>query len=313
MYLEHFGLRTQPFGITPDTGFYFDSPSHQEALNVLLVALRSGAGFLKVTGEVGTGKTLLCRRLLHVLDEAFVTAYIPNPFLTPAALRMALAEELGIQCSRNIGQHRLLKLITDRLIEINTAGRRVVLLLDEAQALPDDSLEALRLLTNLETEKDKLLLVVLFGQPELDGRLSQPRFRQLRQRILFAHKLRPLTGDECAAYLHHRLAIAGGDGDTLFDAAAIKHLTRMSRGIPRLLNILAHKTLMAGFGQGLTQLGRRQVQLAVADTEGAASNEVGRLTRWSHAFSHGLIWTLGAAGTAATLAGVGLLLLGPHI
>ena len=312
MYLEHFGLHAQPFGITPDTGFYFDSPSHQEALNVLLVALRSGAGFLKVTGEVGTGKTLLCRRLLNLLDEEFVTAYIHNPFLTPAALRMALAEELGVQCARNIGQHRLLKLITDRLIELNGAGKRVVLLLDEAQALPDDSLEALRLLTNLETEKDKLLLVVLFGQPELDTRLSQTRFRQLRQRILFAHKLRPLSAAESAAYLQHRLAIAGGDGRALFDGAAIKQLTVASRGIPRLLNILAHKALMAGFGQGLTQIGRRQVQLAITDTEGAAHTHVRHGGGWSQRFSRALAWKLGAAGTAATLAGVGLLLLGPH-
>jgi MSHA biogenesis protein MshM len=308
MYLEHFGLSTQPFGITPDTGFYFDSPSHQEALNVLLVALRSGAGFLKVTGEVGTGKTLLCRRLLNLLDEEFVTAYIPNPFLTPAALRMALAEELGIQCARNIGQHRLLKLITDKLIEINAAGRRVVLLLDEAQALPDDSLEALRLLTNLETEKDKLLLVVLFGQPELDERLSLPRFRQLRQRILFAHRLRPLTGAECTAYVQHRLAIAGGGGRALFDAQAIKDLTRASRGIPRLLNILAHKALMAAFGQGLAQIGRRHVRLAVTDTEGASPLHTWRIARWPRT----LAWRLGAVGTAATLAGVSLLLLGPH-
>lgn len=308
MYLEHFGLSTQPFGITPDTGFYFDSPSHQEALNVLLVALRSGAGFLKVTGEVGTGKTLLCRRLLNLLDAEFVTAYIPNPFLTPAALRMALAEELGIQCARNIGQHRLLKLITDKLIEINATGKRVVLLLDEAQALPDDSLEALRLLTNLETEKDKLLLVVLFGQPELDERLSQPRFRQLRQRILFAHRLRPLTDSECEAYVQHRLAIAGGAGRTLFDTQAIKGLTRASRGIPRLLNILAHKALMAAFGQGLAQVGRRHVQLAVADTEGTTPARTWRITRWPRT----LAWKLGAVGTAATLAGVSLLLLGPH-
>jgi MSHA biogenesis protein MshM len=305
MYLEHFGLSSQPFGITPDTGFYFDSPSHQEALNVLLVALRSGAGFLKVTGEVGTGKTLLCRRLLDLLDAEFVTAYIPNPFLTPTALRMALAEELGIAFARNIGQHRLLKLITERLIELNAAGKRVVLLLDEAQALPDDSLEALRLLTNLETEKDKLLLVVLFGQPELDERLAQPRLRQLRQRILFAHRLRPLTADECAAYVRHRLNIAGGGGRELFDGAALALLAGASRGIPRLLNILGHKALMAGFGQGLAQITRTQVRVAIADTEGAAAPS--RLAlQWPRHFH----WKLGALGTAATLASVGVMLIG---
>jgi MSHA biogenesis protein MshM len=305
MYLEHFGLSSPPFGITPDTGFYFDSPGHQEALNILLVALRDGAGFLKITGEVGTGKTLLCRRLLNSLDGEFVTAYIPNPFLTPTALRMALAEELGIGFARNIGQHRLLKLITERLVELNAAGKRVVLLLDEAQALPDDSLEALRLLTNLETEKEKLLLVVLFGQPELDERLAEPRFRQLRQRILFAHRLRPLTAAECAAYVRHRLAIAGGVGRELFDARALGLLARASRGIPRLLNILGHKALMAGFGQGAARIGRAQVRMAVADTEGAAPP-----SRLALHWPRQLHWKLGALGTAATLASVGVLWIG---
>ncbi|MBU1190971.1 MAG: AAA family ATPase [Gammaproteobacteria bacterium] len=302
MYLEHFGLRALPFGITPDTSFYFDSPSHQEALNVLLVALRSGEGFLKVTGEVGTGKTLLCRRLLHVLDQEFVTAYIPDPFLTPTALRMALAEELGIKCARNLGQHALLKLITERLVEINATGKRVVLLLDEAQALPDDSLEALRLLTNLETEKDKLLLVVLFGQPELDERLAQKKFRQLRQRIIFSYALRPLSAEECSAYLQHRLAIAGSDGRELFDTRAYTSLTKASRGIPRLLNILGHKALMAGFGQGAGRITASQVHQAIADTEGAT-----QLSRWRRPWTFN---ALSAFGTAATLAGVSLMLVG---
>lgn len=297
MYLEHFGLRTFPFGITPDTSFYFDSPSHQEALNVLLVALRSGEGFLKVTGEVGTGKTLLCRRLLNQLDAEFVTAYIPDPFLTPTALRMALAEELGIKCTRNVGQHALLKLITERLVELNATGKRVVLLLDEAQALPDDSLEALRLLTNLETEKDKLLLVVLFGQPELDERLGQKKFRQLRQRIIFSHSLRPLSAQECSAYLQHRLAIAGGGGREFFDTRACGTLAEASRGIPRLLNIISHKALMAGFGQGAARISNAQIHRAIADTEDATP-----VSLWRRP------WTLRALSTAATLAGVSLVL-----
>ena len=301
MYLEHFGLQALPFGITPDTGFYFDSPSHQEALNILLLALRNGEGFLKVTGEVGTGKTLLCRRLLHLLDDEFVTAYIPNPFLTATALRMALAEELGIQAARNLGQHRLLKLITEQLITLNAAGKRVVLLIDEAQALPDESLEALRLLTNLETEKDKLLLVVLFGQPELDTRLAQKKFRQLRQRIIFAHQLRPLSASEASTYLCHRLTIAGGIGREHFSSAALRALTKASRGIPRLLNILGHKALMAAFGQGAAQVHARHVQQAIADTEGATQRS--RWPQW-------IFGTLGALGTAATLAGVSLMLIG---
>ena len=162
MYEQHFGLSEAPFSLTPDTGFFYNYPSHQEALNVLTVALSTGEGFIKVTGEVGTGKTLLCRKLLNTLGDDFVTAYIPNPILTPAALRHALADELGIRTARRTGQNRTVNLINERVIELQRKGKRVVLLLDEAQALPRDCLEAVRLLTNLETEKSKLLQVVLF-------------------------------------------------------------------------------------------------------------------------------------------------------
>jgi MSHA biogenesis protein MshM len=271
MYLEHFGMQEMPFSITPDTSYFFNSGSYQEALNVLLVALKSGEGFIKITGEVGTGKTLLCRKLLNMLPAAeFVTAYIPNPCLTPAGLRMALADELGVEYARNLGQHRLLKLISDRLIELNAAGRRVVLLLDEAQALPDDSMEALRLLTNLETEKSKLLQVVLFGQPELDQRLAESKLRQLRQRITFAYFLRSIDRDGLAGYLAHRLLVAGYHGKPLFTKDALELLYRASRGIPRLINILAHKTLMAAYGRGASSIDDQYVSLAAADTEGAS-------------------------------------------
>lgn len=277
MYLQHFGLRELPFTLTPDTGFYFGHGSHQEALNVLLVALQSGEGFIKVTGEVGTGKTLLCRKLLNLLAEDAVTAYIPNPFLNPTALRMALADELGIAFARNIGQHRLIKLINERLAEFSRANKRVVLLLDEAQAMPDDSLEALRLLTNLETEKHKLMQVVLFGQPELDARLGQPRLRQLRQRIAFSHRLQPLSRAALAEYVQHRLVVAGYQGSALFSRAAIARLQRDSRGIPRLVNLLCHKAMMAAYGAGSAVVGSAQVRRATADTEDTRRRTPGRL------------------------------------
>jgi len=277
MYLEHFGMQELPFSITPDTSYFYNSGSYQEALNVLLVALKSGEGFIKITGEVGTGKTLLCRKLLNILaPNEFVTAYIPNPCLTPAGLRMALADELGVDYARNQGQHRLLKLITDRLIELNAQGKRVVLLMDEAQALPDDSLEALRLLTNLETEKSKLLHVVLFGQPELDERLADPGLRQLRQRITFSYGLRSIDRDNLGGYLAHRLLVAGYHGKPLFTHEALEQLFRASRGIPRLVNILAHKTLMAAYGRGASNILDEHVSLAVADTEGVVLRP-----RWS--------------------------------
>lgn len=268
MYLEHFGMHEPPFSITPDTSYFYNYGSSQNAMNVLLVALRSGEGFIKISGEVGTGKTMLCRKLLNILDGEFVTAYLPNPCLTPAGLRAALADELSISYARNMGQHRILKLIQDRLIELHAQGRRVVLLLDEAQALPDDSLEALRLLTNLETEKSKLLQVVLFGQPELDARLAQTHLRQVRQRISFSYRLESIDRDGLDGYLSHRLLVAGYHGKPLFTADAMEILFRVSRGIPRLINILAHKTLLAAYGRGASNVVREHVNLAVDDTEG---------------------------------------------
>lgn len=271
MYLEHFGLEQSPFTITPDTDFFLNKGSHNEALNVLLVALRSGEGFIKVTGEVGTGKTLLCRKLLNTLDDSFVTAYIHNPFLNPVALRMALAEELDIEFARNIGQHRLLKTITKRLIQLKTDGKHVVLLLDEAQAVPDESMEALRLLTNLETEKAKLLQVVLFGQPELDRRLHQNHLRQLKQRILFSYQLRPLDRTTLDIYINHRIQVAGYRGTPLFTSGALRSLYRSSRGIPRLINILSHKALMSAYGRGDKEVTPSHIRRAAADTEDVQS------------------------------------------
>lgn len=267
MYREHFGLRDLPFTFTPDTSFFFPGGCYTEALNVLLVALRSGEGFIKITGEVGTGKTMLCRMLLNALDGGVVTAYIPNPFLAPEALHMALAEELGIRVCHSTDQHQLIKSITDELIRLNSTGKRVAVIVDEAQALPDDSLEALRLLSNLETEKHKLLQLVLFGQPELDRRLEQSSLRQLRQRIAFSYRLKPIGRKSLPVYLAHRLEAAGHRGGPLFQKAALNDLYRASGGIPRLVNILCHKALMAAYGRGVQMAARRDMAVAIRDTE----------------------------------------------
>jgi MSHA biogenesis protein MshM len=270
MYTAHFGLREPPFGITPDTSFFFAHASYLEALNTLLVAARSGEGFIKVVGEVGTGKTLLCRKFLNALDgREFTTAYIPNPYLEPMTLLLAVADELRIKYPSGVHQHQLLRHITLFLLDSYAEGKRVLLCLDEAQALPVETLEALRLLTNFETERRKLLQVVLFGQPELDVRLDEPRVRQLKQRITFASRLEPLSRAEFTLYLRHRLAVAEYGGARLFSVPAERRLYRASRGIPRLANILAHKAMMAAFGEGAARIADRHVKAAVADTESA--------------------------------------------
>ncbi|SUI71344.1 Uncharacterized protein conserved in bacteria [Shewanella putrefaciens] len=272
MYLKHFGLSQTPFSLTPNTGFFFGLSPHVEALQVLQTALQTGEGFIKVTGEVGTGKTLLCRKLINDLPSGFHCAYLPNPYLTPAELRWAVANELGLHYAKDIDQQQLTGLIQQQLLELSRHGQAIVLVLDEAQALPDDSLEALRLFTNLETESRKLLQVVLFGQPELDERLKRQEFRQLRQRITFSYNLRPLTWDETDAYIRYRLAIAGRQGEALFTPKLTRKIANASRGIPRLINILAHKALLLSFGEGVTRVKASHVRDAILDTEDASKN-----------------------------------------
>ena len=269
IYLSHFGLREAPFGITPDTTFFYSCASSQEALNTLLVAVANGEGFIKITGEVGTGKTLLCRKFLATLDENWVSAYVPNPNLEPRTLLLALAEELGVRLDGALDQHHLIKSLNLALLDFARQRKRVIECLDETQAMPIDSLETLRLLTNLETEKRKLVQVILFGQPELDKRLAQPSIRQLRQRITFQHHMGILTDAETRYYLAHRLAVAGYSGDEVFVPGASKAIHRASRGVPRLVNILAHKALMLAYGEGTRKITARHIREASADTPAA--------------------------------------------
>jgi MSHA biogenesis protein MshM len=292
MYQAHFGLQELPFGITPDTSFAYACASHQEALNTLLVAVKNGEGFIKITGEVGTGKTLLCRRFLATLDDTYASAYIPNPYLEPRTLLLALAEELGVKLAREDDQHHVIKALTQALLDFAGHGKSVVLCLDEAQAMPIESLEALRLLTNLETEKRKLLQVVLFGQPELDDRLAHESVRQLRQRITFHYRLGELGRDELDYYLAHRLRVAGYLGNRLFTRSAVRALHRASGGIPRLVNVLAHKTMLLAYGEGAPQVTPQHVRAATRDTPAA------RQPRWwwggamLAAMAGGIGWTI---------------------
>jgi MSHA biogenesis protein MshM len=271
MYLYHFGLTELPFTLTPNTSFYLALEPHNEALAVLMTALKTGEGFIKVIGEVGTGKTLLCRKLLNEIPEHFITAYIPNPYLNPDELRRAVAIELGVKQAQRMSVQLLTQRIQNRLLELHTKGHSVVLILDEAQALPEESLEALRLFTNLETETRKLLQVVLFAQPELDQRLTQTEFRQLRQRITFSYQLRAMKTEEVQQYIQHRLQVAGYKGAALFSTSLCKKITKASQGIPRLVNILCHKMLMLSYGQGNYQMTRKQLTAAIKDTESITS------------------------------------------
>lgn len=271
MYLDHFGLSELPFGITPDTSYTVTTRSHQEALNTLLIALNSGEGFIKITGEVGTGKTLLCRRLLQALPESAVSAYLPNPYLAPRTLLLALAEELAVAVDSASDDYHLLQSVNRALLAYAADDRQVVVCIDEAQAMPLETLESLRLLSNLETEKRKLLQIVLFGQPELDRKLAEPSVRQLLQRIAFHYRLSGLDRQEIAKYLAHRLRVAGYRGEDVFGSGAVRCLHRASRGTPRLLNILAHKALLAAYGENRHAVRSNHVRRAAADTEGASA------------------------------------------
>lgn len=275
MYLAHFGLKEFPFGLTPDTGYFFPGAGVQAALNTLLVALDSGEGLIKIVGEVGSGKTLLCRYLLNRLEsKGWAAAYIPNPHLSPAALNQTLLAELGGAG----GDRGLTKALEIRLLELAQAGKPAVTLIDEAQAMPLETLEALRLITNLETEKRKLLQIVLFGQPELDTRLADPSVRQIRSRIAFHERITPLAAHETPVYLMHRVTQAGATGP-LFTPATAKKLHRLSQGVPRLLNILAHKSLLLAYGEGAREAAPRHARLAARDTPGA------RAPWWQHFLS----------------------------
>jgi len=278
MYESHFGLQEAPFALTPNTRYFLRAPSHAESLELLLVALREREGFIKVTGEVGTGKTLLCRLLLNELEKEACTAYIPNPHLPPETLYEAVAEELGVNVALCKNTHQTLKALNQRLIELAMDRKPVVLVIDEAQAMPEQTIEALRLLTNLETESTRLLQVVLFGQPELDTALSKDSLRQLRQRITFQTRLAPLNKESVGQYIRHRLTQAGYNGSELFAPSAVRVIWKASGGIPRLVNILAHKSLLAAWGQGASQVARKHAMQAVRDTESA--RPVGLMGGW---------------------------------
>lgn len=266
-----FGMRELPFSLVPNTQFFVELPSHHACFNMLQFAVAAGDGFIKVTGEVGTGKTLLCRRLLNSLEnKEYYSAYIPNPRLTAIELKRAVAKELAIKKIDEVKDRDLLDVINQRLLELASANKSVVLVIDEAQALPEDSIEELRLLTNLETEQKKLMQIVLFAQPELDEILSQHHFRQLRQRITFSHTLDRLNKVHIHQYINHRMSLAGYNGEPVFDNACVRLLHKATKGSPRLINIVCGKALLIAFSQGQQKVEKRMVKTALDDTEGVS-------------------------------------------
>ena len=256
-----------PFSLTPNTDFFCALAPHNEALKVILSALSMSEGFIKVTGEVGTGKTLLCRKLINHLSDKFVACYLPNPYLTPDELRIAFANELGIDTGKEtVPQQGLHSAIENKLLTLKKEGRQAVLIIDEAQSLSWDALEMLRLFSNLETEKSKLLQIVLFGQPELDNNLSNPKVRQIRQRISFSYTLRNMTSAEVDYYIGHRLTTAGGS-EQLISKGLRAFIALVTRGTPRLVNIVCHKILLRAYGQGKESANWQHTVNAVFDTD----------------------------------------------
>lgn len=266
MYLEHFGLDEPPFRITPHTDFFFDGADRGTTLEGLLYAIQYDEGIVKVSGEVGSGKTMLCRVLMERLPGQVETIYLANPSLTRDEILRAIADDLKLQTTGDSARV-LMRELQDHLIASHAGGRRVVILIDEAHAMPEDSLEQVRLLSNLETSRHKLLQIVLFGQPELDQMLAATSLRQLRDRITHSFRMRPLTEDEVSRYVTFRLRAAGYRGPDLFTRKAIALLTRASGGLTRRINILADKALLSAFAADTHAVDEKHVQRAVADSE----------------------------------------------
>ena len=322
MYNEFFGLEQMPFSISPDTSLYVNLPSHHECMELMKFAIESGEGFLKITGDVGTGKTILCRKILKYLkskkqaveivpkkevgienilepvseqdatieinstiqswvnefittaedseslgSDKYVCVYIPNPTLTKRGLFRLLAKELNVEINSKTAVEVLIERVHEKILELNSTHSSVVVLIDEAQSLPEDTLESLRLITNFETETHKLVQVILMGQIELNDLLEQHRFRQLRQRITFSYHLETLNLEQTKQYVLNRLMRCGYNSIDIFSPTQFKQIHKYSKGIPRMINVLCHKCLLYAFSQNRKKMKNTDIKMAIYDDE----------------------------------------------
>jgi len=266
MYLEHFGLKEAPFRITPHTDFFFQGANRGATLEALLYAITHDEGIVKVSGEVGSGKTMLCRVLMERLPATVETIYLANPSLSRDEILFAIGDELKLQLEED-RPTRVIRSLQEHLLRLFGEGRRVVVLIDEAHAMPDETLEEIRLLSNLESNRHKLLQIVLFGQPELDEHLDTAGMRQLKERVTHSFRLEPLVRSDIENYVDFRMRAAGYRGPKVFNREAINLIARTSQGLTRRINILADKALLAAFAKGTHAVTAAEVKRAVRDSE----------------------------------------------
>ena len=267
MYQEHFGLSRSPFKITPDTSLFFEGNQRGAALDALLYAIHSGEGIIKVVGEVGSGKTMLCRMLEVRLSNDVDVIYIANPSLSPDNILHVIAHELNLDVNNEMSKVDVMQRIQAHLLKKHASNRQVVLFVEEAQSMPIETLEEIRLLSNLETDQNKLLQMVLFGQPELDEKLSKPQIRQLKERITHSFNLSPFPPDDTLKYLNFRLRAVGYKGPDIFNKKTAGVVKKYSDGLTRRINILADKSMLAAFSEGSHTVTSSHVKSAAKDSE----------------------------------------------
>ncbi len=267
MYTEHFGLAQAPFKITPNTAFFFPGGNRGPILDALVYAITQGEGIIKVTGEVGSGKTMLCRMLETSLPDTVDTVYLANPSVAPGEILHAIAFDLHLNVTADASRLQVMQQLQDHLLQKHAEGRQVVIFVEEAQATPIPTLEEIRLLSNLETEHHKLMQIVLFGQPELDETLADPSIRQLKERITNSFRLDPLNTTDIRAYLNFRMRQAGYKGPDVFTSSAIREITRASLGLTRRINIIADKALLAAYTERSHEITARHILAAAKDAE----------------------------------------------